>query len=335
MLQFTFMKFSIIIPTLNNEQEVKPFFDHLTQQTYSKDRIEIIAADGGSTDKTVSLLKKYGVTVIKNPFVLAEPGVHLGMQKASGELHTVLALDNFLGENDALEKIARVFENPEVFAAVLKHDNKPSYSLFTKYHNVFTDPFNHFINGYASNTRTFQKQYKTLRKGRDYDIYDFQSNETIPMMSFSQGFTVRGSFRRMKQDIYDDLAPVIDIIKQGKRIAYIHSVSVYHATTKDYKQFIRKQRWATENALSGKNFGLRHRFSELSLLQKIKTYIWPIYSLSIVLPTLRGIYGSFVDREPLWMFHPVECFLCGYANAVQVVDHFWGAVVGKKNITRK
>src|SRR3989344_467655 len=174
MLQFTVMKFSIIIPTLNNEQEVKLFFDHLIRQTYPKEKIEVVAADGGSTDKTVSLLKKYGTIVIKNPYVLAEPGVHFGFQKATGDLKMVLALDNFIEDKDSLKKIAAVFENNQVYAAVLKHDNKPSYSLFTKYHNTFTDPFNHFINGYASNNRTFYKIYKTLYKSKSYDIYDFR-----------------------------------------------------------------------------------------------------------------------------------------------------------------
>lgn len=328
--------FSIIIPTLNNEHEINNFFDCLAKQTFDKTKIEIIAVDGGSTDNTVAIMKKNGAAVLHNPYRLAEPGIHIGMEAGRGGILMVLALDNFLLDKNALSKIAHIYENNDIFAAVLKHDNEPSYSMFTKYHNTFTDPFNHFINGYASNTRTFHKVYNTLYKGNDYDIYDFTSSSLSPMMSFSQGFTVRGTYKRNKKDMFDDVTPVLDIIKSGKKIAYIHSVSVFHNTNKDYRQFIRKQRWATQNALSNKNYGIAHRLTNLSFSQKAKMYIWPIYSLSIIFPTIRGIYGYIVDREKLWLFHPIECFLCGIANGLQVLEYAYSKITNKNDtISRK
>jgi len=334
-MQKSIPRFSIIIPTLNNEHDIDAFFTSFEKQTFNKNGIEIIAADGGSTDKTVLLFKNRGVRVINNPYKLAEPGIHLGMEAGRADILMILALDNFLDGKDALAKISNIYENQDVYAAVLKHNSKPTYSLFTKYHNTFTDPFNHFINGYASNTRTFHKIYKTIFKSDEYDIYDFKSRDEVPMMSFSQGFTIRGTYKRKKKDMFDDITPVIDIIKSGKKIAYIHSISVFHDTNRDYKQFIRKQRWATENALSAKNYGIAYRAADLSLLQRMRMYVWPIYSLSIVLPTLRGLYGFLIDREKMWLFHPIECFLCGYANAVQVIEHLRAKMGNIQTISRK
>lgn len=322
---------SIIIPTLNNEKDFPDFLHSIKIQTYPRNKLEVLIIDGGSKDKTRLLAKKNGFKVIPNPLVLAEPGVTLGMEKANGELMMVLAMDNIFKDPHAFEKIAKVFEDKSIFAALPKQDYEKNDNLFTKYHNTFTDPFNHFINGYASNTRTFHKIYDTLVHTNIYDVYDFQSNPNLPMMSFSQGFTIRKNYRRKEEDALDDVSPIINLIKEDKKIAYIHSLSLYHHTINNVGHFIRKQRWATQNALERKKYGIAHRYTQLSFNQKMRTFLWPFYSLSIVFPTLRAIQGLIQDRELLWLFHPVECFICGYANAIQLLEFIKGKIQ-QKNI---
>ena len=87
---------SIVIPTLNSEPDISKFFASLNKQLYPKNRLEILAVDGGSTDNTVQVLKKYGVKVINNPYRLAEPGISLGMNKAKNDLIMVSHLTTFI-----------------------------------------------------------------------------------------------------------------------------------------------------------------------------------------------------------------------------------------------
>lgn len=322
---------SIITPTLDNQHEIAKFLASIRAQAYPQKKIEILFVDGGSTDKTLKIAKKNGVKVIKNPFVLAEPGVAIGMEKAKGDLKIVLATDNIFKDRQAFRKIVKVFENETVYAAFPKQNYTSSDNLFTKYHNTFTDPLNHFVQGDASNARTFHRIYKTIIQSKLYDVFDFGSSKVIPMISFSQGFTVRGDFRRKKSDMFDDNAPVIDLIERGKKIAYIHDLSIYHHTIIDYKHFIKKQRWATQNFLEKKNYGIAHRYNKLSKVQKIKIMLWPFYAFSFVLPLLHAIYGAVRDREPIWLFHPIDCSLCAYANLIQVLEYTKSKILKKSS----
>lgn len=322
---------SIITPTLNNEKTIPTFLKYLQRQAYPQEHIEILFVDGGSTDQTLELAKRHKITVLRNPYILAEPATYIGMNKAKGDLFMVLATDNYFLDSDALSSIVRIFQDRNIYAAFPKHDNEPHYSLFSKYHNTFTDPFNHFIYGYGANGRTFKNIYKTLEHNGVYDVYDFNSNEVKPMIALAQGLTIRRNYARKQADAFDDCRPIIDLIEQNKKIAYVHSVSVYHDTIHGLKHFIRKQRWATQNALERKNYGISYRFNKLSPRQKVKVWLWPFYALSILLPLIRGLYGTVKDREMLWLFHPIGCWLSAYASLMQVIHHMYRT----RNISRQ
>ena len=61
---------SIIVPVRNMERTIETTFKYLTNVDYPREKLEIIFADGGSTDKTVSVIKNYQR---KHPFIrLAE-----------------------------------------------------------------------------------------------------------------------------------------------------------------------------------------------------------------------------------------------------------------------
>ena len=51
------IKFSIIVPSLNNKKFLLNCLKSILNQTYKN--YEIIVVDGGSTDGTVNILKKY------------------------------------------------------------------------------------------------------------------------------------------------------------------------------------------------------------------------------------------------------------------------------------
>jgi len=298
---------SIIIPTKDCSQQLKKCLDSIKKQTYHK--YEVIVSDGLSTDDTVLIARKYKSRVIKNSKILAEPGVSLGFLHAKGEILIVMAVDNLFKDTDAIEKIVKTFGNKKIYAAFPKHENSKEDSLFTKYINVFTDPFNHFLYGYAANARTFSKVFKTLNHNDIYDVYDFNTGNMMPLIALAQGFSVRKNFIDKSRNEMDDIAPILELIKEGRQIAYVHSVSIYHHTVKNMGQFVRKQRWEARNALSGKKFGINSRRNTLSNDQKIKMYLFPFYSLSILIPCCNAVVHLLRDKEKMWLFHPAITFI--------------------------
>ena len=314
--------FSIITPTLNNGNDIEFFLKSIRKQTYPKNKVEIIIADGGSVDKTVTIAKKYKAKVIKNTEVFADIGVNEGIKKAKGDLLMVLACDNIFKSNNALETIAKVFEDKRIYAAFPKHAVSSRDNFFTKYINTFTDPANHFVYGYASNPRTFHKIYKLLEQNKYFSVFDFKSNPLIPMIAFAQGFTIRSGFKRSKENAFDDTAPVIELLEKNKIIAYVHSVDLYHHTIFNLSHFINKQAWKTRNYLQKRNFGISHRVKLLSKQQTERIRIWPLYSLTIIPPFAYSLFHLIKDREPMWIFHPFLCIISGYTSFFTLVGFF-------------
>ena len=50
---------SIIIPVKNMERTIEKTFQYLDRIDYPRNKLEIIFADGGSKDKTISIIKNY------------------------------------------------------------------------------------------------------------------------------------------------------------------------------------------------------------------------------------------------------------------------------------
>ena len=50
---------SVVTPTYNSMRTFDTYMDAVLKQTYPHDNIEILFADGGSTDGTIDIIKKY------------------------------------------------------------------------------------------------------------------------------------------------------------------------------------------------------------------------------------------------------------------------------------
>lgn len=83
---------SIIIPTLNEADHIGALLTHLNQNAHKRERLEIVVADGGSSDDTQQIAIAHGAR-----FILAERGraiqMNAGAHKAQGEILYFLHAD--------------------------------------------------------------------------------------------------------------------------------------------------------------------------------------------------------------------------------------------------
>ena len=134
------MKYSVIIPTLNEEANLHR---QLLYFNKIKADVEIIVSDGGSTDGSLELLKNSNFIVCTGE---AGRGVQLnrGAGMAEGEILIFLHADTFLPYN-AFEIIDSYFLNKDIKAATfsLKFDVNNLllnfYTKFTKLNFLFTN----------------------------------------------------------------------------------------------------------------------------------------------------------------------------------------------------
>jgi len=76
---------SIIIPTFNEEENIKNLLPRLTDSSGTMPH-EIIVVDGGSTDQTVQRAKQLGATVFHSPKRGRAHQMNFGAQKATADL---------------------------------------------------------------------------------------------------------------------------------------------------------------------------------------------------------------------------------------------------------
>ena len=108
------MKVSIITVAFNSAQYIEDCIKSVLSQSYPN--IEYIVIDGGSTDGTVDIIKKFESKISK---WISEPdegiydALNKGIKLASGTVIGILHSDDFYTSNKVLEKVSNVFiENP-------------------------------------------------------------------------------------------------------------------------------------------------------------------------------------------------------------------------------
>lgn len=102
-------KISIITASFNSAAYIEKAIESVRSQTYKN--VEHIVMDGGSTDGTLEILKKYGDQV--KWFSEKDTGIYnalnKGFKKATGDVVTWLDSDNFYFAPDVLEQVATAF----------------------------------------------------------------------------------------------------------------------------------------------------------------------------------------------------------------------------------
>lgn len=76
---------SLVIPVLNGEKVLGRCLESVRALDYPRDRLEVIVADNGSTDRTVEIARSFGVVVVAQPKRGAAAARNTGIAAARGE----------------------------------------------------------------------------------------------------------------------------------------------------------------------------------------------------------------------------------------------------------
>ncbi len=111
-------KLSIVTPTYNQGQYIEETIQSVLEQNYPK--LEYIIIDGGSTDRTVEIIKKYERHLsywISEPDKGQAHAINKGLKRSTGDIFNWLNSDDYLTPN-ALTVIANAFteQNPDAVA---------------------------------------------------------------------------------------------------------------------------------------------------------------------------------------------------------------------------
>lgn len=297
------LRFSVIFPTLNEEARLPAMLESIRRQRYPRELIEVLVADGGSTDNTVAIAQSYGAQVFHNPVRRAEPGAGMLLERATGDVAIIMAADNAFSDERFLERMASPFEDPQIIAAFPAVVSTAEDGATTQYFNAFTDPFNHFIYGRSASPASYHRAYRVKRRTNEYVVYDFAAGPT-PLIALAQAFAIRLPYRKPTGTDEDDVAPVEMLLAAGHDIAFVPGAGIEHHTVRGIKDALRKFGPRFRARMTDKEQPVWSRLRSTRATQRVRAYVWPFYSVSFVFPAIGAFVGLLRDRRREWIYHP-------------------------------
>ncbi len=297
-------KVSFILPVLNEERSLPVCLESIRQQDYPQNKVEIVVADGGSTDNTRKICNQYDCVVLDNPRVRAEYGHELAFKRAQGEILFIFAADNSLPQKSWIRLMVKPFIDDETIFGTYTHIEPAIWdNSFNRYYSLLhVEPFTWFVFGNTVQPKLFHKEYKIKEKKDGYIVYDFPLKK-YPLIAWAQGFGLRRNFKRKAETFGDDILPFIQMVEDGCKVAYVPGAGIHHHHLTGFKSYLKKYQWRVRNSLYQKDIGFDNRAKYLSFLRKVRKYLWLIYGCTFIGPIIDSLRWYIKDREKCWFWH--------------------------------
>lgn len=329
---------SVVIATYNSDRTLEKCLSSLRNQDYSTGSIQLIIADGGSTDNTLKIAKKFNSKIINVPKEKqnAEYNKGYGIYYAKGEFILCIDHDNILPHQKWLKNMLRPLIDDKNIVAVepLRYHYDPSFSLLDRYFALFgvNDPVPYYL-GKADRMDYFHDKYNLLGTtiyNKDYYIVEFDQNRPhrIPTLG-ANGFLIRKSFFdkiKITPEKYFHIDINVDLIKLGfNKYAFIKD-DIIHLTNNKILNFLKRRvQFVNQydiNSIKGRRYSVYYPGDKKD---KIKLVLFIFYSITFVKPTIDSIKGWLKIHDIAWFIHPFMCFfmvlIYGYTSIKKLLTN--------------
>lgn len=316
-----FLTVSIIIITWNVERTISAVLDTIEMQDYPKDLIEIIAVDGNSTDRTISILneRKQKVRVIQSPYPRDPEACRgVGLLHAKGEIIAFIDADNYLPNKNWLKKMIEPFV--EHSAIVGSETIRFAYRRKDNYLNRYfalvgsADPVGLYL-GKADKISYVSNEWKVygeiIYKAKDYFLVTFTPSK-FPTLG-SNGFCARRKLLlKAKSDPqnYFHIDVPLDLAKMGYSTYAVVNETIIHDTATSMGNFLKKRSGYMRLHYQKRAKDRRYRvFDPNSRKDLFRIFLFIIFSATFIQPFYVALKGFIKKHDWAWFVHPVFCFL--------------------------
>jgi glycosyltransferase involved in cell wall biosynthesis len=233
---------SVIIPTLNESDNLPRTLSAIAQQDYPREQIEIFVTDGGSSDATLDIARSFAqtlpITIVDNSADReAEYGKALALEKASGELIQFMDADMWPSSTSLLRRLADPLVNDSALAgSTAPYRYARLLTLWNRYLSCDEFQRDPLLEALTPNMDDF-----VVERRDGYDVCSFP-NPRIPPMG---GTTM---FRRSGIDLgrWDGHFREVDhpafLVKKGANLfAYVRDVGWLHQHCTSLRDLVRKR----------------------------------------------------------------------------------------------
>lgn len=334
---------SVVIPTLNSEKTLRDCLKSIAEQDYTYDNLEIIIADGGSTDKTLDIVSEFSATlniqVVSNPLKTGEAGKAAGLKHAKNDIIALIDSDNILPDKDWLKRMIEPFNDPEIIASEpIEYTYRKNDGYITRYCALLgmNDPLCLFLGNYDRYCVLTGKWTEMPHKAEDKGGYLKIELDKMRLPTIgANGFLIRRSVLE-KCDIGDYLFDIDIIAELLNSTNHVNNVrfakvktGIIHIFSGDVKTFARKQRRRVKDYLYYNKLGVRKYPWKNAVKTKLLRFI--LSCITIIPLLIQSIIGYIKRPDKAWLFHPIACWLTLW-------EYGWGrigGIFGVRELTRE
>jgi len=304
---------SVLLPTLNSARVLEGCFKSIVNQDYPKDKIEIIVADGGSTDRTLEIAKRYGAKIYKSSLKTGEAGKAVALRQARGELVALIDSDNILPSKKWLKRMVGPFSDPEIVGSEpWEFTYRRQDSLVNRYCALIgaNDPYCYFVGNYDK---------QSILSGKWTGLNFFQEDKNRYLKVRIKGnilptIGANGTIWRTevlkkavgKSDYLFDTDIPYMLTKNGPFWLAKVKVGIVHLYCRTIGDFYRKQkRRARDFFYLEKEEERRETYQR----QAGRQFYFILTTITILPLIFQSIKGFIRKPDNVWLFHPFACLL--------------------------
>lgn len=307
--------FSIVIATYNSAKTLRYTLQSIREQTIDPGEVEVLIADGGSTDDTLKIAEEYGVQVLQNPKRLPEYAKAIGTEHAAGRFIMRMDSDEEFSCPDQLKDKMQLLEShPEIKMLIsnrILSGKRGICGIAANYMNTLGDPFSYFV------YRTRKDKISTYRRniirteGRNV-IMRFGKGDIFPL---ADSATCALSLEYMREHYPEEYTAISFICGAYDRVlqdtglcAVMQGDDVLHNCSSSLKVYFAKLKFRVINNLFHREesgYSVKEDYS--GKLRKRK-YLFVLYALLLPLPVLDSIRLAAAYRDAGYLLHFVYVY---------------------------
>lgn len=302
---------SFLIPVYNAEKHIGECLASIYTQDYPGEKLEVLILDGGSTDGTLEMAKKFPVRILHNRNRDAESGGSLGIENSKGEIIAILGADNGPVSRQWLREMVRpLVDDPEIFGVEpswLVDKNDPIANRYCMHLEV-ADPFVYCL----------MPNVRTLRQN-GYSVVEMTS-ERCPITG--GGFLWRKSVILSVGEYkpkFEEINFFFRVIQRGfRKYAKVPEQKVYHHYVSNLHDFIRKR------LKIGRKFLKRVQKKQVTWVHmkgKKKFVFAVLFCATAIGPAFEAVRGYKRTKDIAWFLHPFMSFLTISVYSVLLITH--------------
>ncbi len=313
---------TVVMISYNDAPIIKDCLESIRKQNYPSSKLEILLVDGGSTDKTIEIAKKFGANIIIREDLKNEPHKRgeIAAMTPKTDLIMGFSADNRFQEKDCLLRMIEPFSNSDVVASeTLKYGYDKNNPILCRYFALIggCDPIAIGL-GKADRMPHDTSKCKLFGKSnelKDYFLVKFNDDTSkLPTLG-ANGFIIRRELLEkvgIENSLHTDVC--IKLIRSGyDQFAFIKNGHIVHYISTPIKQFIlRRINWIKKYSSDDikREYTVFHKKDLFKLLWIILSY------LTFIFPFARSVKGFFKKHDIAWFLHPLICFIFVFSYGI-------------------